>query len=56
MKHPDMLDAIYYIDTNNIIPIVNVRKNFGQTPTSNNFWTEICLTSRTSDGLGQIVF
>ena len=39
-----------------IITIVNVRTIFGHIPTSEIVWTEICLTSRTSDGLGQIFF
>ena len=34
--------------------IIDVRTIFGHAPTSDNFWTEICLTSRTSYGLGQI--
>ena len=39
-----------------IIPMVNLWTIFGHTTNSDNFWTEICLTSRTSDGLGQIFF
>ena len=41
---------------NPIIPIVNHQTIFEHTTNSDNFWTEICLTSRTSDGLGQIFF
>ena len=44
----------HILDMNPIILIVSVRTIFGHTPISDNFWTEISLTSRTSDGLGQI--
>ena len=44
------------LDMNHIIPTVNVRTIFGHTPSSDNFRTEICLTSWTSDELGQIFF
>ena len=44
------------LEINSIISIVNVRTIFGHTPTSDNFWTDICLTSRTSDELGQTFF
>ena len=41
---------------NYIMPIVNVQTIFGHTHSSDIFWTEICSTSRTSDGLGWIFF
>ena len=40
---------------NNIILTFNLQTVFGYTTNSDIFWTEICLTSWTSDGLGQIV-
>ena len=46
----------HILDINHIISIVNVRAIFRHTSTSDNFRTEICLTSRMSDGLGQIFF
>ena len=39
-----------------LLLIVNVWTIYGNTLTSDIFWTEICQTSRTSDGLGQIFF
>ena len=39
---------------NYIILVVTVRTIFGHTPTSDNVWTELSLTLRTSDGIGQI--
>ena len=54
MKHPK--NGCHIFDMNHTIPIINVRAIFGHTPTWDNFWTEICLTSRTLDGLGQIFF
>ena len=42
-------NASHILDMNNLIQIVNVRTIFGHIPTSDNFWTEICLISRTSD-------
>ena len=41
---------------NHVTPVVNVRTIFGHSRTSGEFWTEICLTSGTSDGFGQIFF
>ena len=40
---------------NHIIPIVNVRTVFEHIPASDNFWTEIRLTSRTWDGQTDMV-
>ena len=48
--------ACQILDVNRIIPTVNVQTIFGHTPVLNFSWTETCLTSRTSDGLGQIFF
>ena len=39
-----------------LLPIVDVWTIFGRAPPSDNFWTEICLTSRTAGPLGQIFF
>ena len=44
------------LDINHIIPIVDVHTIFGHTAAWGNFWTETCLTSRTSEGLPQIFF
>ena len=51
-----LLIVCYILAKNRIIPIVYVRTTFGHIPTLDGFWTEICLTSRTSHGLGQIFF
>ena len=40
----------------NIISIISVPTIFGHTRTLDSFWIEICLTSWTSDGLGQFFF
>ena len=38
---------------NLIIPVVNLQTIFGHTTNTKIFWTEICQTSRTWDGLEQ---
>ena len=42
------------LDMSHIVLICNVRTIFGHFPTLDNFWTEICQASQTSEGLGQI--
>ena len=55
-----MTEVIYHygdiLGMNHIISIGNNRTIFGHIPTSESFWTESYLASRTSDGLGQIFF
>ena len=46
----------HILDMNHIVPTGNFRTIFGHTPTSDNFLTEICVTSRISHGLGQTFF
>ena len=54
MNESYRMQCLPHISLNRIIPIVNIRANFGHTPTSDNFlWTEICLTSRTLHELWQ---
>ena len=46
----------HILNINHILSIVSLRTVFGHTTNLENFWTEICLISPTSDGLGQIFF
>ena len=47
---------LLFIPHISMILIVSARTIFGHTRTSDNFWTDICLTSRTSDRLRQFFF
>ena len=42
------------LNMNHITATVYVRIIFGYAPTPDNFWTDVCLTSQTSDGIRQI--
>ena len=51
-----LYNVCHLLYVNHIIFIANVRTIFGHNPTSDNFWTEIYRTTRTSDGLGHMFF
>ena len=55
MKH-QKTHYLLYMTHINIISFIVVWTNFRHTRSSDNFRVQICLTSRTSDGLGQIFF
>ena len=60
LSQQNMTEVLYHygdiLGMNHIIPIGNVQTIFRHIPTSESFWTESYLASRTSDGLGRIFF